>query len=69
MKKARVVVTRALVIKAVAERLEANEGGREEEENGLRDCCSESERLRDLNSWLSGQWDAELGSGFHQCVA
>jgi hypothetical protein len=33
MKKARVLMTRAWLVKAAAERPEANEGGREEEEN------------------------------------
>jgi len=60
---------RALVIKAAAERLEANEGGREEEENGFEIAALRSERLRDLNSWLSGECGSSQGSGFYRCVA
>jgi hypothetical protein len=67
MKKARVVMTRAWVIKAVAERLGANEGGREEEENGSEIAALVSERLRDLNSGLRVLF-VERCSGCH-CVA
>ena len=63
------VMTRALCVKEAGERPEANEGGREEEENGLRDCCSDAERFSDLNIRLYGVQGGSCLAGFYGCVS